>query len=194
MYTMRSTGITIFHTHKLPLLKLPQFTATSRNCQTSASKKKNYGDHQFEINEALVKGYESKSLRSIREESVRAIQGIGPKSEEALNALGVKTVQDLANWQYFKIARSMVVLEPTCGGQRPDYSSMNIDWAVDKEFEKLTLKEMVDAPVDAIQGLSDRASNLLKIFSIRTVRDLGQFKYCQRAEAICLLAEFEDYN
>eukprot|EP01023_Acetabularia_acetabulum_P009359 TRINITY_DN1418_c0_g1_i1.p1 TRINITY_DN1418_c0_g1~~TRINITY_DN1418_c0_g1_i1.p1 ORF type:complete len:200 (-),score=36.60 TRINITY_DN1418_c0_g1_i1:404-1003(-) len=170
---------------------------TSRTVQLQFSQyatTKSFEGYQFQINEALVKEYETHSLRSLKEQNIQALQGIGPKSEEAFNSLGVHTVQELANWKYWKMARAMLILSETCSGSRAVDSVMNIDWAVDKEYENKSLKEIVDSPLDAIQGLSERAKELLKILPVKTVRDLGELKYCKWAEAICELAEFEDYN
>eukprot|EP01024_Parvocaulis_polyphysoides_P061856 TRINITY_DN6907_c0_g5_i3.p4 TRINITY_DN6907_c0_g5~~TRINITY_DN6907_c0_g5_i3.p4 ORF type:complete len:112 (-),score=24.02 TRINITY_DN6907_c0_g5_i3:294-629(-) len=111
-----------------------------------------------------------------------------------MNELGIHTVQELANWRYWKMARAMIVLQQASTGDRAQDSMMNIDWAVDKEFENKSLKDMVDSPVDAIQGLSERAKELLKVMSVKTIRDLGELRYCKWAEAICELAEFEDFN
>ena len=51
---------------------------------------------------------------------------------------------------------------------------MNINKAVDKAYESKTLKEIADAPVDALQGVTaGDAELLLKAFNVKTVRDLG---------------------
>jgi hypothetical protein len=69
---------------------------------------------------------------------------------------------------------------------------MNINKLVDKKYEKMSLKELVDAPVAAISGLSEGdAKYLQKAFNVKTVYDLARLKYVRVAQAICILAEGE---
>ncbi len=70
---------------------------------------------------------------------------------------------------------------------------LNINKAVDKAFESKSLKEIADAPVDALQGVSAGDAELLaKAFNIKTIRDLGTNKYFLTAEAIVALASKEE--
>lgn len=70
---------------------------------------------------------------------------------------------------------------------------MNINKAVDKEWETKTLKEIADAPVAAIQGVSEGDAELLaKAFQIKTVRDLGTNKFFRWAQAIVALESSEE--
>jgi hypothetical protein len=67
---------------------------------------------------------------------------------------------------------------------------MNINNVVDKKYEKLTLAEIANSPVDALQGLSAGDAELLKkAFNVKTVADLAKLKYVRWAQAICTLAE-----
>ncbi|MCX7999139.1 MAG: hypothetical protein N3A69_09350 [Leptospiraceae bacterium] len=69
---------------------------------------------------------------------------------------------------------------------------MNINFAVDKAYEKKTLKEIADAPVEALQGVSPTdAQKLKEAFNIKTVRDLAKLKYFHWANAIVTLADTE---
>lgn len=70
---------------------------------------------------------------------------------------------------------------------------MNLNKALDKAYEGKPLKELVDAPVDAIEGVSKGdAEKLLAAFGIRTIGDLGRNKYFLAAQAIVTLAAFEE--
>jgi hypothetical protein len=70
---------------------------------------------------------------------------------------------------------------------------MNINKCVDKAFEQKTLKEIANAPVSALQGVSDNDAELLKkAFNVKTVADLANLKYVKWAQAICALAEGEE--
>jgi len=69
---------------------------------------------------------------------------------------------------------------------------MNIDKFLDKKYEKLTLKELPAAPVDAIAGVSEGDAKLLKeAFNVKTIKDLAKLKYVKWAQAICTLADGE---
>ena len=69
---------------------------------------------------------------------------------------------------------------------------MNIDKFLDKKYEKLSLKEIAVAPVDAIAGISEGDAKLLKqAFNVKTVSDLAKLKYVKWAQAICTLADGE---
>lgn len=63
---------------------------------------------------------------------------------------------------------------------------------VDVTYEKSSFATILAAPVSALQGLSERAEALLAELNVGTVRDLASFKYCQRAEAVVTLGEFEN--
>ncbi len=70
---------------------------------------------------------------------------------------------------------------------------MNINKAVDKAYETKSLKEIADAPVDALEGVSASDAELLaKAFGIKTIRDLGSNKFFLVAQAITALAAKEE--
>ena len=70
---------------------------------------------------------------------------------------------------------------------------MNINKALDKSFETKKFKELVDAPVDALQGVSEKDAQLLKeAFNVKTIKDLATLKYVKWAQAIVTLAETEE--
>ncbi len=70
---------------------------------------------------------------------------------------------------------------------------MNINKAVDKDYESKSLKEIAAAPIDALEGVSAADADLLaKAFNIKSVRDLGTNKYFLWAQAIAALADRED--
>ncbi|MDT0223575.1 MFS transporter [Gordonia sp. AC31] len=60
----------------------------------------------------------------------------------------------------------------------------------DKAYEDKSLAELADAPVAALQGVSDGdAEKLQAAFNIKTVRDLGTNKFFLWAQAVAKLAE-----
>ena len=69
---------------------------------------------------------------------------------------------------------------------------MNLNKALDKAYESKSLKELADAPVDALAGVSENDAKLLKEdFNVKTVRDLANLKYVKWAQAIVTLADAE---
>jgi len=60
----------------------------------------------------------------------------------------------------------------------------------DKSFEDKSLEELAQAPVSALQGVSDSdAQKLQEALNIRTVKDLGTNKFFLWAQAVAKLAE-----
>lgn len=61
---------------------------------------------------------------------------------------------------------------------------------LDKAYEGQPLDQLPDAPVAALQGVSDSdAEHLKSAFNIVTIRDLGTNKYFLWAQAIARLAD-----
>jgi len=70
---------------------------------------------------------------------------------------------------------------------------MNINKVLDKKYENTPLKELKNAPVSAIQGISENDAELLKqAFNVKTIYDLAKLKYVKWAQAICVLADGEE--
>ena len=60
---------------------------------------------------------------------------------------------------------------------------------LDKAYESKEFEELADAPVDALQGVSQAdAEALRKSLNIKTIRDLAENKFVLRAQAIVNLA------
>lgn len=69
---------------------------------------------------------------------------------------------------------------------------MNLNKALDKAYETKSFKELADAPVSAIAGITEKDADLLKqAFNVKTVRDLAHLKYVKWAQAIVTAAEVE---
>jgi hypothetical protein len=62
---------------------------------------------------------------------------------------------------------------------------------VDKAWEDKTAAEILKAPPSALEGLSERHDEALKEIGIKTVGDLGKWKYASRAAALVALAELD---
>jgi hypothetical protein len=56
----------------------------------------------------------------------------------------------------------------------------------------MNLSELVNAPVSALQGVSEGDAELLdKAFNVKTIKDLANLKYVRWAQAIVTLADTE---
>ena len=66
----------------------------------------------------------------------------------------------------------------------------NLTKLVDKEYQDKSLAELVDAPVAALAGVSERAATHLKeALGIKTIGELGRSQYFRAAQALVELAD-----
>lgn len=67
-----------------------------------------------------------------------------------------------------------------------------MNFVLDKAHVGKSFKELMDAPVDALNGVSAKDAELLdQAFGVKTVGDLANLKFVRWAQAIATLAEFE---
>ncbi|PWJ24401.1 hypothetical protein ATK17_0491 [Branchiibius hedensis] len=67
--------------------------------------------------------------------------------------------------------------------------SVDLAKALDKAYEDKTLEEILDAPVDALAGLTPKhAEALQELLGITSIRDLGSNKYFATAGVLVALA------
>ncbi|MCL2276700.1 MAG: hypothetical protein FWC21_02260 [Treponema sp.] len=141
------------------------------------------------INNYVDKKYEKMSLKQLANAPVEAIQGISDNYAKTLKeAFKVKTISDLAKLKYVKWAQAICLLAE--GETKAPLSYMNINKFVDKEYEKWSFNQLKDAPFDALQGVSETDSVLIK----KVFRKKQLSKFAAIASAIVLLAEAEEQN
>lgn len=90
------------------------------------------------------------------------------------------------------MAKAIVALSTTCTGERKDGSTLNINKAIMKDSEKLSLGAIAESPAATLQGLSEEKAKLLEKMNVSSVKDLAELKYANWAEAIVALAEYEE--
>ena len=174
--------------------------ATSQYSTSSPTQQQRQQPHRLNINHALKKSDEGHYFHDIVGSSVSTLQGIGPKHLEQLEILGLKTIEQLGNYKYFQMARAIKTLATAEeSGQRSESSTMNINNGLDKSYEHLSLKEMLELPVHAIQGITESKITESKSneiwtagLGVRTIGDLAEFKYCKWAEAMVVASKFEE--
>ncbi|MBB5873113.1 hypothetical protein F4553_006547 [Allocatelliglobosispora scoriae] len=67
---------------------------------------------------------------------------------------------------------------------------LGLEAKLSKAWEGKSAQDIADAPVTAIQGVSETdAKHLLEAFGIKTVRDLGTNKFFRWAQGIAALAD-----
>jgi hypothetical protein len=65
----------------------------------------------------------------------------------------------------------------------------NLDKLLDKAYEGKDLQDLVDAPVEALAGVSDADAAALKTaFNVKTIGELANNKFVKAAAAITALA------
>ncbi len=70
---------------------------------------------------------------------------------------------------------------------------MNINTIVDKAYHGKSFRDLADAPVSALHGVSDKdAKALNKAFGVVTINDLASLPAVKWAYAIAILAEQEE--
>ena len=173
-------------TRTVPIRKLPvRFLSTTTAAASDGP--------QLNIAKALKKGDERQSFHYLTSAPVEILQGIGPKHTEELKSLNLKTIQQLADYKFFHLARSITTLAKVEeeGGRLED-ALMNLDKGLDKAYENKSLNELLQEPVHVLQGISPKAGETLASLGAKTVQDLSKFKYCLWAEAVTVAAKFED--
>ncbi|MGE3288991.1 MAG: hypothetical protein AB7J32_23215 [Pseudonocardia sp.] len=60
---------------------------------------------------------------------------------------------------------------------------------VDKAWEDKSAAEILDAPPSALEGLTEKHDEILAGLGIKTVGQLGNWKYAKRAAALAALAD-----
>eukprot|EP00434_Breviolum_minutum_P037200 symbB.v1.2.032978.t1/scaffold4020.1/size47400/11 len=157
-----------------------------------AKKMRNY---QLNINNAVDKEYEGSSLTDIAAAPTSALQGVAQKGREVLKKFKVQTISDLGNWKFYRIAKAILGLSQLeQEGKREEGAALNINKAMDKKHECKPLKEMLELPPSALQGLAGWADAELAKVGITTIAKLGDWKYAKWAEWITELSKFENID
>jgi len=163
---------------------------------TSTDSTTAFENYTLNVEKALMKEDEGRLFSDITQDGIKTLQGIGPIAEQTLHTLGLRTIEDLATYKFYHMAKSIQVLATTAEGTfRPVGSVMNVDGAVDKPFQTKTLKEILESPVSALRGLSEDKGAMMKDhLGLATVNDLADFKFCKWAESIAFLGKYEGKN
>jgi predicted flap endonuclease-1-like 5' DNA nuclease len=72
-----------------------------------------------------------------------------------------------------------------------DRTMVNIDKAVDKAYETKSIKDILAAPPSALAGLTEKHDEVLASLGVKTVEQLGSWKYAEVARSLVALAKHE---
>ena len=73
----------------------------------------------------------------------------------------------------------------------PEGVTMKFAKLVDKAWEEKSAAEILAAPPSALEGLTEKHDEVLAGLGIKTVGDLGKWKYASRAAALVALADLD---
>lgn len=100
---------------------------------------------------ALKNPDERQSFQHLTKQPVETLQGIGPKHAEKLHSLNLKTIEQLAEYKFFKLAQFITTLAKVEeDGGRLENTLMNLNKGLVKAFEAKSLNELVDEPVHVL--------------------------------------------
>ena len=136
---------------------------------------------KWDLSKIVDKKYAELSPEELLNAPVHAIKGVSEKDAELLRkALGIKTVRDLAESKYVALAQAIAMIAEFW------------EKALDKKYEDKSPKELVDAPVHALSGVTEEDEKMLaEALNIKTIKDLATNKYVFIAQVIRGLAILE---
>lgn len=134
------------------------------------------------IEKYLDREFAGQIPRFLTDSPAHAISGISKEDNVKLRrAFGINTIQDLAKNKYVNIAQAIVIFS--------EFS----DAVLDKEYRSEKFKNLANAPVSAIAGISKKdATLLMEAFRIKTIRDLAECKYVKIAQIISGLSLIQE--
>eukprot|EP00927_Polykrikos_kofoidii_P033149 TRINITY_DN2805_c0_g1_i1.p1 TRINITY_DN2805_c0_g1~~TRINITY_DN2805_c0_g1_i1.p1 ORF type:complete len:287 (-),score=81.20 TRINITY_DN2805_c0_g1_i1:69-929(-) len=158
-----------------------------------ARKEKAMPAYKLNINQAVDKEYEGSSLQELCDAPTSALKGIGPKGQEVLKKLKVKTIRQLGVWKFYRASKAIAGLAAFEQEDKREEGAMsNVNKAVDKAHETKTLNDIKALPPSALQGLAPWVDPELATMGVTTVEKLGEWKFAKMAEMIVELSEFEN--
>lgn len=66
------------------------------------------GHSLMNVDKMVVEGYENKSFHAMTQAPIHALQGLSKEAVEGLEAMGLRTIDDLAKCEFFVVAAAMV--------------------------------------------------------------------------------------
>lgn len=160
--------------------------------ESPKKKAKKEETYLMNINNAMDKDWEGKTLTDIAQAPISALQGLAGWTDDEFSKLGLSCIEELGNWKFFLWARALCKLAETeIADKRESASRLNVNNALDKAHEGKHLSEILKLPPSALQGLAAWVDPVLAKLHIKTIQQLGTWKYAEWANSIALLMPLE---
>ena len=144
------------------------------------------------IDNIVDKKYESSTLSEIAAAPISALQGLAASADAHGEQLKLTSVRALGTSKHVAWARALVALAPyELSEHRAAASTLNVNLALDKAHEGKTLKEIIALPPSALQGVAEHADDTWAALGVKSIGDLGSWKFAAAAHAIATLAACE---
>jgi hypothetical protein len=146
----------------------------------------------FNINNALDKEHEAKSLKAILSLPPSALQGLAPAADVFFAKLKIRNIEQLAHWKAFKIAQAVDYLAAyEVEGRNYCNSTANFHGAFDKEFCNHSLQQLLALPPHSVKGVAPWVNEELAHWRVNTIKDLAHWKFPRIAMELATLAQYE---
>lgn len=157
-----------------------------------AKKAKKADVYLMNINNAIDKAWEGKTLTEIAQAPISALQGLAEWTDAEFAKLGLSSIHDFGTWKFFLWSRALCKLAETeIEDKREMKSRLNVNNALDKKHEGKHLSEILELPPSALQGLAPWVDDPLATLHIKTIRQLGTWKFAEWANAIAVMMPLE---
>jgi predicted flap endonuclease-1-like 5' DNA nuclease len=171
---------------------MAETTGKRKSAGEDGSNKKQKTGFAMNLNRAVDKEWEGTCFRDVLKAPPHTLQGLAPRSDEVLAKFGIKTVEDLANWKFYHICKMIVTLAAVEDEDaREAKAKFNVNNALDKNKEAKSFNALLKDSTASVQGIGPALAGELEKLRVKTVEDLGTWKYCKWAEAIKTGAEYE---
>jgi predicted flap endonuclease-1-like 5' DNA nuclease len=168
----------------------------------SPSKSPSKSTDKMDIHWAVDAEHDGKSLRELITLKPSALNGLSERADLILGGLAVRSIQDLAQWRFYRTACAIVTmtLKPNLnrGGRKRksarehQHNIANIERILTKEYSDKSLVEIANAPLTAFKGIADWAKAPLAELGLHTINDLANWKFASWAEAMVTLSKWEN--
>jgi len=120
--------------------------------ESSTPKKSKSDDREtytLNANNCLDKKHEVDSFKTVIKLPPSALQGLANRADDILEEFKIKTIEDLAKWKYYKIAKAIKTLAEVEEvsdekSKRDPKNAMNLNHALDKDWEKKNLQRNLE--------------------------------------------------
>ncbi|KAJ9452274.1 hypothetical protein DIPPA_26531 [Diplonema papillatum] len=128
------------------------------------------------LNKIIHRDFRKASLHDIIYGPPSVLRGLSG-SERTLAAYGINSVQDLANWQPYRVAKALKVAADDgeeLNGRAPG-CHMNIQRALDSRQASASFGSMLELPLSALVALGTRADEDFQQFGLTRIVDLAMW-------------------